>query len=373
MTPAKTPINMMDWQAQQKALKEQDRMSKTETAKFLQSYRGADESSGVSMLSTIKQEDRRGKEDAARFLHSYRGDAGSSTPLKARKATTPVKTTDPNAVRGNMQPDQRFGEESVASLAAGFHQNGAQNVPTSGNSMDESMQSMVMVDTSSPSPTESKESPILTTDAQRNAGEDDWVSVQSSNVPSPEKVEDMLREIQAQEIIPVDSFDSTTEEANNTDDISRAATEVAGNIDNNSDDDDISDATPLTEAQLHASGSRGGHLSLRLDVDFSFGLVSNDSQPDTDKYMKGVAAIAHLLFTENRPAGSMGHAIYNTNFYPFVRLVENDASAPKTFIVHASLPMFILDWAEAPNTRLEVRNALKAAVQDGRLLSLTRQ
>ena len=336
-------------------------MSKTETAKFLQSYRGVTDETGVSMLSSIKQEDRRGKEDAARLLHSYRGDAG--TPLKARKS--PVKAAvNPNAVRGTMQPDQRYGEESVASLAAGFHQNGAQNVPTTGKSMNESMESMVMVDTSPP--TESKESPILAKDAKRNAGEDDWVSVESSHVPSPGKVEDMLREMQAKEIA-ADSFDST--EVNNADDISRAATEVAGNVDDN---DDSSDATPLTEAQLHASGSRGGHLSLRLDVDFSFGLVSNDLQPDADKYMKGVAAIAHLLFTENRPVGMGGHAVYNTNFYPFVRLVEKDA-APKTFIVHASLPMFILDWAEAPNTRVEVRNALKAAVQDGRLLSFTRQ
>jgi hypothetical protein len=378
------PINMLDWQAQQKALKDKDRMSKTQTAKFLQGYRGNTEID--STLSSIKQQDRKAQEDAARLLHSYRGDGFS--PLR----TTPTGTAaDPNAVFGVMPADQRFGDESVASLAAGFQQNGAHETPAAGTNIAQTLESVadtphaaskeatavveesvaplsagldhngvqdaaapgtnmadesiVMVDTSP------KESPVLVEDGKLNAGEDDWVSVVSSSVPSPEKVEDMLRSIQ--------SFDSA--------DVSRAVTEIAGNI-----EDDDSDATPLTEAQLHAAGSRGGHLSLRLDVEFSFCLISNDVQPNVDKYMNGVASIAHTLFTNNRPAGRGGHAVYNAAFQPFVRFVEDDA-APKRFIVHASLPMFILDWAEASSTRVGVRNALKAAIEDGRLLSLAHQ
>jgi hypothetical protein len=397
------PINMLDWQAQQKALKDQDRISKTETAKFLQGYRGNAEID--VKLSSIKQQDRKAQEDAARLLHNFRGDA--RTPLRK---TTPAGATspaaDPNAVFGHMQADQRFGDESVASLAAGFHQNGAPQPETpaaaAGTNMAEMFESMAMADTTPPTLSEEspvfveesvapmeaafiqngvqqdapaaepkmeestesmvmvgtspKESPVLVDDGKQNAGEDDWVSVVSSNVPSPEKVEDVLRDLQ--------SFDSA--------DVSRAVTEIARNME---DDDDDSDATPLTEAQLHAAASRGGHLSLRLDVEFSFGLVSNDLQPNVDKYMKGVASIAHTLFIENRLAGRGGHAIFNASFEPFVRFVEDDSTAaasPKRFIVHASLPIFILDWAEAPSTRVGVRNALKAAIQDGRFLSLAR-
>jgi hypothetical protein len=81
---ATATVNMFDWQAQQKAWKENDRMRKTESAEFLHSYRGnAAETS--SKLSSIKQEDRKGKEDAANFLRSYNSSVGGDKLAKDAK------------------------------------------------------------------------------------------------------------------------------------------------------------------------------------------------------------------------------------------------------------------------------------------------
>ena len=155
-----------------------------------------------------------------------------------------------------------------------------------------------------------------------NTAHDEWVSVDSNSVPSPEKV--MKDMAQSSTEKPGLSFDSAD------DAMSRAVTEVAGNID---DEDDLDDRIPLTEAQLHTTVFGGEPVSLRLDVEFLFGLISNELHPDAEKYMKGVSTIAKNLFAENRPAGTSGHAIYNADFPPFLR------SSKRTFPLSPLLVM----------------------------------
>jgi hypothetical protein len=271
--------------------------------------------------------------------------------------------------------DQRSGEESVAALAAGFNQNGTEDMEAVSTMQQEevtsSPESAVFVDTPDPfaamatapppAPLEQENGPVTinTVADGKPKGEEEWVSVESDTLP--EKVEDdiLLSAVAA-------SHDS------GEDTLSRAVTEVADNLDTDNDMDDVEE-TVLTEAQVHASLSGGGHLSLRLDVDFSFGLISIDSTPNTDKYMSAVSSIAHSLFSENRPAGTGGHAIYNADFQPFVRFVEDDTSyvgRGKRQVVHASLPMFIIDWAEATSTRESVKTRLRNAIENGSFLSL---
>ena len=341
-------------------------MSKDQTARMLHNYRGdTDEIS--SKLSTMKQEDRKNKQEAAQLLHNYRGTA-DGIATKSPKPTM-GKHDMPEHV-GTV--DQRSGEESVAALAAGFNQNGTvqNDVPVQQQQQEatSSPESAVMVDSpkdapshADPAPTfvfdvkDDLPAPTVTVDNKLGTAEEDWISVESSTVPSPEKIEDML----AVEQKKPRSFDSGDD----------AITEVADNLDDTDEDDPV-----MTEAQLHASASGGGHVSLRLDVEFSFALVSNDSTPNTDKYMKAVSSIAHSLFSENRPAGTRGHAIYNPDFEPFVRLVEGEdaytGQVGTRQIIHASLPMFIIDWAEATVTRETVKNVLRNSILDGSLLRL---
>ena len=384
---ATAPINMLDWQAQQKALKDQERLSKTQTAELLHKYRG-DTDDISSKLSTLKQEDRRSKEEAARLLHSYRGTAGILNPVTKSPQRPGYDMPEQGAI-----VDQRTGEESVAALAAGFNQNGAQEDVSLHQQQGRNLTESVMVDTPSPpvavpdaEPAAAvpdvappvvapqKIAPVATssgTDDKAKASDDDWVSVESSTLPSPEKIEDMLAAPSGKELATdpnQGSFDS------GEDTMSRAVTEKTDNLDDDDDNMDDDEDTVMTEAQLHASVSRGGHVSLRLDVEFSFGLISNDLVPNTDKYMKSVSVIAGSLFAERRPAGIGGHAIYNADFEPFVRFVEDDntysGQVGKRSIVHASLPMFIINWAEASSTREDVKNVLKNAVQDGSFLRL---
>lgn len=365
---ATTPVSMLDWQAQQKALKDQDRMSKTETERMLHNYRGeTDEIS--SKLSTIKQEDRKNKQEAARFLHNYRGAAGDIA------AKSPKRSVGTHVVPDKYgTADQRQGEESVATLAAGFNYNGdvqQEHIPIQQDASS-SPESAVMVETLNSPPAHDStraafyqvQAPSTATDEVPKTTDEDWISVESSTVPSPERIQDILAASASNEMDQQNSFDS------GEDTISRAVTEVADNLDDTDDEEE----TIMTEAQLHASASGGGHVSLRLDVEFSFGLISNDAIPNTDKYLKALSSIAHSLFSENRPAGTGGHAIYNPAFEPFIRFVEEEDSCAgqvaKRQIIHASLPIFIIQWAEATVTRQTVKNILRNSIQDGSLLRL---
>lgn len=364
-----TPVTLSDWQAQQKAQKDQDRMSKNQTARMLHNYRRGDTDDISSKLSTMKQEDRKKQQEAARLLHNYRGTADGIA----------TKSPKPNEGKHVMPQhvgtvDQRSGEESVASLAAGFNQNGIveNETPVQQEVACSSPESPVMVDSPKDAPPDAdRAAPTFVMDVQDNVSappaapddkpttttEEDWISVESSSVPSPEKIEDML----AVEQKRPRSFDSGED----------AVTEKADNLD---DTDDDEDEPVMTEAQLHASASGGGHVSLRLDVEFSFSLVSNDPTPNTDKYMKAVSAIAYSLFSENRPAGTRGHAIYNPDFEPFIRMVEGEdvynGQEGTRQIIHASLPMFIIDWADATVTRETIKNILRNSIHDGSLLRL---
>ncbi len=74
---AGAPLTMADWAARQRALKEQDRKSKTASAEALRNYRGVGALRGEeTMLTALKEQDRKKKEETAEQMRHYRGGAG---------------------------------------------------------------------------------------------------------------------------------------------------------------------------------------------------------------------------------------------------------------------------------------------------------
>jgi len=84
---AAAAINMMDWQAQQKAMKEADRQSKSQSAQIRHNFK-ASGSFEPSALEGIKQVDREKQRLAQQQLHNYRaafvGKDGSTTSSSRR-------------------------------------------------------------------------------------------------------------------------------------------------------------------------------------------------------------------------------------------------------------------------------------------------
>eukprot|EP00540_Astrosyne_radiata_P006931 CAMPEP_0116850098 /NCGR_PEP_ID=MMETSP0418-20121206/15968_1 /TAXON_ID=1158023 /ORGANISM="Astrosyne radiata, Strain 13vi08-1A" /LENGTH=465 /DNA_ID=CAMNT_0004481951 /DNA_START=251 /DNA_END=1648 /DNA_ORIENTATION=- len=71
---------MMDWQAQQRAMKQRERQNKKESHAILHNYRGTTPSQ--STLAAVKAEDRKKQLDAEHALHSYRGRGSGLSALK---------------------------------------------------------------------------------------------------------------------------------------------------------------------------------------------------------------------------------------------------------------------------------------------------
>ena len=66
-------MNLEAWQAQQKALKGEDRKRKSQAAEALKNYRKEGLTEEEAKLAAFKEEERRKKVEAAGQLHGYRG------------------------------------------------------------------------------------------------------------------------------------------------------------------------------------------------------------------------------------------------------------------------------------------------------------
>jgi len=111
------PVNMMDWEAQQRARKEQERKNKLEATVTLHTFRGAASSEIESNVANMKKEDRQKTLDAEKTLHSYRANM-EVIGKGMKKATMPRSLQDANAgeVLIEVTPDV-----SVSALAEAFN------------------------------------------------------------------------------------------------------------------------------------------------------------------------------------------------------------------------------------------------------------
>lgn len=170
---------MMDWQAQQRAMKQRERQNKSASAATLHNYRGT---SGPSQLSTIKAQDRKQQMEAQEKLHTYR----ASVDVLASMKPKPKERKGPSGPI----PEQSVAEgtaqasSSVAELSAAF---------------DKSKREPTVISPDSPASTNSPTvNPLSASDASSmvvvdspagstGGGSDDWVSVHVSVQPAGEQ------------------------------------------------------------------------------------------------------------------------------------------------------------------------------------------
>jgi hypothetical protein len=353
------PINLQDWQLQQKALKDKERMKKTDAEAILHGYRGKDEVK--SQLSSIKQQDRKGKQDAEAYLHGYRAGVGDvRTPPKDRKGTKGHPGMAPESYDS---AGAGVGAVSVADLAENYNQSGqaeGELMPgtyRAGGEANANPPSLVDEAKDQHSPNGSSESGIMVESPTQqeasnsadavNTSVEEWEHVETSEAPPEEVARAAELVIQEQETVIGDTEPPLM---------------------------DTVESDAGAEPRMTVAGSSESPKQvepMRLDVDFSFSLLFSDFMPNVDKYMAATSEIA----------SSIQSVMYNSAFGPFVRDVQEDTSfvAPaalagaKKCVVRATVPVFIMPGADVAGSRNEVWRALRAAIEDGSFLEIAKR
>jgi hypothetical protein len=225
------PVNMMDWQAQQKAMKEADRQSKNQSAQNLHNFKAT--TLEQSALTGIKQEDREKQRLAQEQLHNYRATfvGGGKKGGAAEKQVGDVD--------GGSTEDDVTSGINVLDAAASFGKS-PEAAPElfGGGTFSMPSQETPTVEPASNPPPPPVEEPVMVEKPEDSSGEE-WISVPPQAQPTEDEWGQMT--------MKHTNFDAS-------------AVDV--------------DAAPTT-----------------VDIDFSFVLVTLAEQPDVTKYLRAAAFI----------------------------------------------------------------------------------
>jgi len=286
-------MNMEEWNLRMRAQKEQERQKKTESAEILRGYRGGVKEDDMK-LTTLRQEERRKQEEAERILHGYRETHVEERERRQRK--------DPDypypPIVAKHDDEIAFQEGSVAAKAAQF--DSPQRDPTSGPSkyMNADVSKMEL-----PNP------PMAETD--KDDSDYEFVHAAAPNYPGSEAPltgsaqdagisESKLLEEPALPIDPIDEDDVPDEE------------------EKKAVDPDPALVSPSEPPLLHHP------TVVRLDVNFSFGLITLATKPLLDSYMLAVDEVVRDTLESN--AHLAHHITYNPKFGPFVQDCSDDGT-----------------------------------------------
>jgi len=281
---------MEAWQSQQRAQKQKDRQEKNESAQILQNYRGSIKEEDA-LLRKIRLEDEQKRKEAQANLQSYKGQADGIEKVKspknnAHKYDGPLP--EMVAPLGKDDPANTITVGAVSSIAANFT---ATNLPAE-------------VQSKSISPS----APSAVPDATATTSE-----VTSSS--SEEKKEATINEAISNE--QVDNLESRNSHSNNS-----SFTQDWVKV--------TSEEVPLAfdyGTTTSADEEPKQSVMQRLDVDFSFGLISTRSSPSFKGYMDGVADVLTTALEEN--SGKMKQLIqYDPQYMPYVEKVAKDGMYP---------------------------------------------
>lgn len=279
-------VTMDEWQNRLRAQKQQDRQSKTQSAQILHSYRGSMKDED-EIQKRMKLEEQQKKKDAELYLRNYRPNVEDVEALASPKKQNQAKYDGPlpPVVGAPLKDDPRntIAAGAVSSIAANFTGSGT---PT-GADVANSSETRTFDDTNG-----TVNISIATTVQLNNNANGappaqlDFSLVSGNNSQSTTDT--------AQEWVQV-----TSEEVPVVDD--RGAT--SSKIVTVNDDAD--------EPQF-----------VRLDVDFSFGLISTRAQPAVDSYMEAVEDVVQGALQEN---GVMKeHISFDPMYSPFVENIQKD-------------------------------------------------
>lgn len=419
------PVNMMDWEAQQRARKEQEKKNKAQAAETLHTFRGAGVFEMENSFANLRKEDRQKNLDAETTLHNYR--ANLEVVGKGMKRSTVPRVTQ--QVSAATVVEEVIPDISVAALTQVFNKSFQDEEYITGNSHfmnikkaeDSAAQSNVTLPKSAPltQPTEQTNDPNLVTSSSEEGltldipDQNTRATIEKSmlkaplSISSPSKMaEDMSESLEEHKVAPpnnlvqeamlpptdISTFDDGVVVDNPTNDIIQPMVVVESSLADDWVDVQPWESSPtlpigddeLSNMTTKHSNTLEGHIEapvvpLRLDVEFYFELLTETPSPDVDRYMSAFVTVVGRLLKSGTTMGTSGFVSLHPHFAPYIRHVGIDKdyidvrafgqSEVKKFVVHASLPVFL---AHATGGGADARNGvlqlLRHVIENGLLL-----
>jgi hypothetical protein len=305
---------MEEWQRRIKAEKEAERKKKSESAEILHGYQG-----GVSeeelKLRALREEERKKLQDAQENLRAYKAKEVEGVRSPRGKRQQVDYPTPVNVGGEYEDPLAAIAKGSVSEKAAKLKGHGSEGVELRGRSAYSAA-----------------------------AGQPADASVQPNG-------EAAFVETSAVEVPPLIGTEQSTEEK----ELDQHPPAAAGN-------------EPL----------RNHPTVVRLDVLFSFGLVTAEAQPLLNLYMQAVEEIVRNCLAGDT---TLAHFVsYNPEFTPFVKdTAWDDAftsasgrTDAKRMLVTAAVPVFLRNGISVVKARDAIVAYLQRAVASGDFLTLAR-
>lgn len=367
-------MNMDEWNLRMRAQKEQERKKKTESAEILRGYRGGDVDEEARKLAALKLEDRRKHEEAERILREYRETHVEERERRQRKDQGAV--LPPIVVK--QQDSIEF--ESVAAKAAQFN---------------------------SPGKAPSFESPRKISSFRIQPSASDAAEKEEKG----NDYEDVPRELPfpfdpASEAAQVDPGATNPSTAPSAFEEGGGKGDVDGEEDYDEADDTDEKKDEVSDPALVSPGDPPllHHPTVvRLDVNFSFGLITTSEKPLLDTYMLAVEEVVRNTLKERTHLSQ--RVTYNPTFCPFVQDCSNDGTSLAQFLsanllhtnltlplperriadhyvdaegranvrrvlVTASVPVFLSNGVSISVARDAVVSGLQQAIHSGKFLEL---
>ena len=177
-----------------------------------------------------------------------------------------------------------------------------------------------------------------------------------------------------------------------------AATTTPGAVSHGTATSTLTPATPL-EHEEEERPLTGHATTVRLDVLFSFGLLTSSDQPYLDNYMDAVeqvvqetlrqatvAAETTRSFRNRQPATDLqkllaAHVRYDARFGPFVQEYSKDATYRdpanrpnvQRILVVAAIPIFLTNGISIKQARQGICAGLQTSMQSGHFIALAKQ
>jgi hypothetical protein len=296
---AAAPMNMNDWQSQQRIQKEKERNQKTEAAEGLRTHRGGVREDDAKIMA-LKVEERKKQQEAEEFRHNYRGQSNPNAEVKAK----PVRQDPTHPPPVNVSPLNTRAEVgtlcapgSVSAMAANF-----KNLETSvseGSDSPELVESIAEEKKMEGEPVpENMDTPL---------------PVQTDEPPQPVELAVASEEEQV-EPEPVDASPDIEEPEVVTE------PEIAMVKPKEDEADEaVMKSTTSGDASVDAQDEplQGHPTVVRLDVLFSFGLVTTKKEPSFAGYLVATEDIIKETLDQNAELSE--HVSYDSMYGPFVQ------------------------------------------------------
>jgi len=398
------PVNMIDWEAQQKARKEEERMKKAEAALSLHTFRGTGSSEIESNLANLKKEDRQKYLDAENTRHNYR--ANMDIVGKGMKKSA-IPKADQLTEPAQLGAEENITDALVSELADGFSKTRKDDEIIAGTAPNMNFK---RVDDTNLKPESSAWSMnVSSQDAEVVSGTALYMNAEGTEECSRDTgnslaVSDPFSELMESNVIvePV----ASKQDVSSPDDgvfVENPGENMIDALEESMEDaepaltDDWVDVEPPWVSQPAPPGGEDEWSTMttkhsntltsniaapvrpvRLDVDFYFVLLTKSPSPEVLRYMVGITRVVGALLQNGMTMGTSGIVSLQRPFAPYVRNVEIDEAYVDSqgkqdvhkLVIHASLPVFLAhSTGGGADARHGVLQLLRQVIENGSLLA----